>query len=245
MFFGTGGSQQRYHGIVGGAVDDIAGGGDEVWEQAISKLKKRFTFGHWEVGKGRICSREVVQATDGSMRVGQPAYIKCSGLCARETEEGQSGDANEAEKVAVRSVLGALGDSSRESRPDLSGPVSILQSRFNRSQVSDIQETNRVVRLAKAHTDLALPVCKIPLDQICLVSYGDASGGGTRAEQVQAGYVIMFADMSLLAGLAASVTPVSWRSHRVKRVVASASIAEAMGLSEAIAQGDWGTCTLE
>ena len=36
------------------AVDDIAGRGDEVWEQAISKLKKHFTFGHWEVGKGEI-----------------------------------------------------------------------------------------------------------------------------------------------------------------------------------------------
>ena len=43
------GSQQRYHGIIGVAVDDIAGGGDEVWEQAISKLKKRFTFGRWGV----------------------------------------------------------------------------------------------------------------------------------------------------------------------------------------------------
>ena len=71
------------------------------------------------------------------------------------------------------------------------------------------------------------------------VSYGDASGGGTRAEQAQAGYVIMLADMSLLAGLAAPVTLISWRSHRVKRVVANASAAEDMGLSEAIAQGDW------
>ena len=65
-------TQQKYHGIVGVAVDDIAGGRDEVWEQAISKLKQRFTFGHWEVGKGKCCSREVVQAADGSMRVGQP-----------------------------------------------------------------------------------------------------------------------------------------------------------------------------
>ena len=95
------------------------------------------------------------------------------------------------------------------------------------------------MRLAKAHTDLALPVCRIPVDQICFVSYGFASGGGIRAEQTQAGYVIMFADMSLLAGLAASVTLVTWRSHRARRVVASASAAEAMGLSEAIAQGDW------
>ena len=53
------GSQQRYHGIIGVALDDTACGGDEVWEQAISKLKKRFTFGHWEVGNEKFCSREV------------------------------------------------------------------------------------------------------------------------------------------------------------------------------------------
>ena len=70
------GSQQRYHDIFGVADDGIAGGGDEVWEQAISKLKKRFTFGRWEVRKGKFCCREVVQAADGSMRFGQPVYIK-------------------------------------------------------------------------------------------------------------------------------------------------------------------------
>ena len=78
-----------------------------------------------------------------------------------------------------------------------------------------------MVRLAKAHTDLALPVCIIPLDQICLVSCGDASGGNTRAERAQAGHVILFADRALLEGMAAPVTLV------------------AMGLSEAITQGDW------
>ena len=89
-----------------------------------------------------------------------------------------------------------------------------------------------MVRLAKAHTDL-----KIPLEHICLVSYGDASGGNTCAERAQAGCVIMFADMALLTGLAAPVTLVSWRSHRVKRVVDSVSAAA--WLSEAIAQGDY------
>ena len=178
--------QQKYHGIIGVAVDDIAGGWekwerDEIWEQAISRLKKRFTFGHWEVGMRKICSREVVQATDGSMRVGQPAYIKSLDFVPLgKLRKEQSGDATETEKVGVRSVLGALGYLARESRHDLSRPVSILQSRFNRAQVSDIQETNRVVRLAKAHTDLALPACKIHGDQICSVSYGDASTSWVR-----------------------------------------------------------------
>ena len=49
----------------------------------------------------------------------------------------------------------------------------------------------------------------------------------------------MIADQALLGGMAAPATLVSWRSHRVKRVVASASAAEAMVLSKAIAQGDW------
>ena len=70
------------------------------------------------------------------------------------------------------------------------------KSRFNKAQVSDIQETNRVVRLAKAHTDLALPVCEIHVDQICFMSCGDANGGSTRAEQAQAGYVVMIADQA-------------------------------------------------
>ena len=77
------------------------------------------------------------------------------------------------------------------------------------------------------------------LGSICLVSHGDAIGESTRAERARAGYVIMFADRALLEGMAAPVTLVSWRSHRVKRVVTSASAAEAMGLSEAIAQGHW------
>ena len=41
--------QQGNHGIIGVAVDDIAGGGNEVWDQAIMELEKRFTFGQWEV----------------------------------------------------------------------------------------------------------------------------------------------------------------------------------------------------
>ena len=47
-------TQQKYHGIIGVAVDDIAGGGDEVWEQAISKLKQTFHLRTLGSGKGEI-----------------------------------------------------------------------------------------------------------------------------------------------------------------------------------------------
>ena len=65
--------------------------------------------------------------------------------------------------------------------------LSIVRASGHVEPRADIQETNRVVRLAKAHTDLALFVCRIPVDQFFL-SYGDASGGDIPAEQAEAGY---------------------------------------------------------
>ena len=97
--------------------------------------------------------------------------------------------------------------------------------------MSDIQETNRVVRLAKAHKTLHCLFAGFLWIRFVWCLTGDASGGGIHAEQAQTGHVIMFADMSLLAGLASPVTLVSWRSLSVKRLVASASAAEIMGFS--------------
>ena len=46
--------QQGYHGIIGVAVDDIAGGRDEVWEQAIAKQKAPFHLRTMGSGNGEI-----------------------------------------------------------------------------------------------------------------------------------------------------------------------------------------------
>ena len=64
----------------------------------------------------------MVQAADGSVRVGQLAYIKSLDFVSLgKLRKEQSGDANSSEKIAMRSVLGALGYLAFESRPDLSG----------------------------------------------------------------------------------------------------------------------------
>ena len=74
--------QQGYHGIIGAAVDDIAGGGRRSLGTGHHEAYIRFIFEHWEEGKGKFCSREVTQASDGYMRVGQPAFIKSLDCCA-------------------------------------------------------------------------------------------------------------------------------------------------------------------
>ena len=81
-----------------------------------------------------------------------------------------------------------------------------------------------MVRLAKAHTDLAL-----------LVLQNSFSSNAHEVNKLSS----WVCGHDCGPGKAAPVTLVSWRSHRVKRVVASASADEAMGLSKAIAQGGW------
>ena len=66
----------------------------------------------------------------------------------------------------------------------------IIKGFTDHDLLADIQETNRVVRLAKAQTDLALPVCRILVDQDCFVSFRDASGGGTRVVVVATPVVV-------------------------------------------------------
>ena len=97
------------------AVDDIAGGRDDVWERTISELKKRFTFGRSEEGAVKFGGREVVQAADGSMRVGQPVILKYLNFVSLgKTRKEPSRDANETEKTDMSSVLGTLRCLARE-----------------------------------------------------------------------------------------------------------------------------------
>ena len=63
------GSQQRNHGIIGVAVDDIAGGGDEVWEHA--NFQDGETFHVWSLESGK-----------GSNSVAERSYKQQMGPCA-------------------------------------------------------------------------------------------------------------------------------------------------------------------
>eukprot|EP00959_Pyramimonas_sp_CCMP1952_P202708 4239207-Pyramimonas_sp.AAC.1 len=50
---------------------------------------------------------------------------------------------NDQEISALRAVAGSLNYVGRETRPDLSGPVSLLQGTFPKPKVSDLLEGNR------------------------------------------------------------------------------------------------------
>ena len=68
-------TQQRYHGIIGVAVDDITGGGDEIWEQAIFQTEDTFLVRALGSGTGEIsvaersCKQRVAPCVLGSLPI--------------------------------------------------------------------------------------------------------------------------------------------------------------------------------
>ena len=173
----------RSHGIIWVAVDDMAGGGDEVWEQAIARLEKRFTFGHWEVGKGKFCCREATQAADGSMRFGQPAFfLKLDFVWATWWWDRGGATRHEVSIWHVR-VDTAFRDPFQFFKVVSTKPRCWT---FN----GQIVWWDRL-----KHTQIQrFPSAKFLWTKCVSLSCGDVSGGSTRAEQAQAEYVVMVAD---------------------------------------------------
>ena len=54
----------------------------------------------------------------------------------------------EEEISLIRGAAGSCLFLARETRPDLSGPVSLLQGSFPKPAVEDMKEANRIVRMA-------------------------------------------------------------------------------------------------
>ena len=74
---------------------------------------------------------------------------------------------------------------------------------------------------------------------MAVMVYGDASWANAAKDKSQAGHVALMAERKVLEGVAARTSMMSWRSHRVKRMVNSAPAAEVLTMSEAMSHGDW------
>ena len=181
------------------------------------------------------------QHKDGSIRVGQHHYAKAIDYVVidRDRRASPAQACTPGEVKQLRSALGALSFLARESRPDLSGPVSLLQGKVSGARVQDLVEANFLVRLAKDYADLEIPIAAIRPSEMAVVAYGDAAFGIARDGASQAGQVMLAANRSILDGKWSPVGVLSWRSHKIRRKVESAPAAEIQGLSQALAQGDW------
>ena len=155
-----------------------------------------------------------------------------SSLRARDEEQL----ATKEEVAQLRAALGALQWRAYSTAPQLMVQLSMLQSCVNKATVRTLKQTNKLVREAFHGRFLHMKVTDldgVSSEDVCFVAWADAAVGNRPDYGSTGGYIICATTPAMNAGETASVTPISWRSARLKRVARSSLAAETQAASEA------------
>ena len=198
-------------------------------------------FGKWERGAGDFLGRSLTQLSD-RINVCQQKYI-LENTHPIKVARGRlsQGDVmlSPAEKAAVTTLVYQINWVGRETRPDVAGTASLLASRVTNQTVSDLAVLNRAALMLRNTASQPLVIWRHSPDMI-FAGASDCAGAGTaRDNGAQGAWQVMARDKELMTGQNARVSPLSWRSTRVKRVVASTLAGETLALSASLAEMEW------
>ena len=224
-------SSHEHIGYICGHVDDFLLGGrstDDRWRVIKEKIKERFKWGEWEVGKFTQCGVDTEQRKDGSFSLQQPSFLdQVSEIYVGKQRHKELEDATtKDEQQQMRSVLGCLSWHAGQVAMELSAPVGLLLSRVNQSVVHDLIETNKLLRKAKARRSQAILIHKMKPKDMILAAWVDAAHANRPDLSSTKGIFIGCTPRSLLDGSMETVNPIYWNSSKITRVCRSSASAE-------------------
>ena len=153
--------QTKVHGSVGIHVDDGIGGGDEKFQAALERIRKRFKFGSFEKRDFTFTGIRFRQWDDFSVEYDQVEYIeKIRPIEIPKVRRGQlESPLTPGEVTQLRSLTGALQYAAVHTRPDLAAKIGEVQSRVQKATVEEMVFANRILHEAKSHpvSLMALP----------------------------------------------------------------------------------------
>ena len=232
---------QMPSGIIGIHVDDGICGGDEVFQAKLKQLEKKYPFGSYKTSEFTFTGVELKQQGDHSIVLSQEKYIgKIQPIKIdpnRKTLENEN--VNEAEKQALRGLIGSLQYAATNTRPDLSAKLSSLQSEINKATVGTLLSANRVLHEAKAHRDVKITIKPIPLKNFCFMAFSDASFASKTKPESHSGAVIVGTHIDIMKNHQCPISPLMWGCHKIQKIVTSTLAAETISLASALDQLSW------
>eukprot|EP00435_Cladocopium_sp_Y103_P051036 s1582_g15.t1 len=231
-------------GILGTHVDDGIGGGNENYEKALQQLQRVLPFGQREYRKFRFTGLDIEQLPDNSICVSQEEYIhKIDPISIPKQRRNQKNElASPAEVHELRGLCGSLQYAAVHSRPDLAAKVAFIQKSICKATVSTLLDANRVLVEAKQTADTRIMVRPIPLHKVTFASFGDASFASASQMKAQQGLFIVACTPELAANKSSEISPMSWNSKQIGRVVRSTLSAEAYAMSSSLDKLTWLRC---
>ena len=228
-------------GVVGIHVDDGIGGGDSYFNEQVQKLEKKFPFGSHKTSSFTFTGIDVHQHGDYSITLSQSKYVcKIPPIKIETNRKTQPTlPVNEEEKLALRGLIGSLQYAATHIRPDLSSRLSLLQSSINKATVETLSEGNKLLHEAKHHHDVTITIKSISPGDLRFMAFSDASFSSHNKPDSHAGHIIVATHKAIDSNVPCPISPITWGSKKIQRVVTSTLAAETMALASTVDQLSW------
>ena len=143
------------------------------------------------------------------------------------------------ELQGFRGLIGSLQFAATNTRPDISCKLSLLQAKVSNATVSDLLQGNRILEEAKKHSTTSIRIQSIPVPDVHFLSFSDAAFATREKANSQKGCLILATTRQINEVQPAKVSPITWFSKKIARVVASTLASETYALSGALDLLSW------
>lgn len=206
----------RLVGMTTTYVDDALQAGTPGFSKLVEKTEKEFECKPREYDRTTFVGKRINRCDDG-FTIDQSQYVDRLKMLKASDEKGFK---------SLRAKLLWT----QNSRPDISCAVAKLAQVTDADLKTDpetcIKMANRIVRHLKKHSDVKLRYRKLDTESLCIRMYSDASYADNRDASSQLGYIVFLCDKF------GTAQPITWSSHKSKRVTRSVLGSETMALAD-------------
>ena len=216
------------HGVLASHVDDFLWVGSEEFScSVIQPLRSVFKVSK----ESKDCFKYVgihVKKLGDMIEVSQKPYIdSLSFVEVPDYYHNEKGaELDRSGRRTFRGVVGQISWAANISRPDMSYSSCELSTAQSKPTVADLLKANKCLKEIKAD-DVSVKYAPLKIEDAKLVVFSDASYGNLRDGGSQGGSIVFLTDGNAAA-------PISWSSHRIKRVARSTLCAETLAAVEAL-----------
>ena len=146
---------------------------------------------------------------------------------------------NEDELSKLRGLIGSLQYAVTNTRPDMAAKLGEVQTQVGRATVTTLMVANKVLRETQSESAVRICFRHIPVPEVTHVSFGDASFASPKQLDSFQGTLICATDSHLNRNEQAPISPLTWSSKKIARVVRSTLSAEAFSMSRSVDKLGW------